>query len=122
MRRHSARPAIRRAMVALTIAGCNGSTPEADLSGYALIIPAEVPERVVLHDKNGTQRVGKGRELYARGHKQGWRDCWEGTRKGWTHLDDELDWQRFVPQDDSTVQSGFQAGFMQCQKLLRSQR
>jgi len=109
-------------VTALVAAGCGRTPQTADPPGYTLVIPDDVLEHVILTDKDGAKREGNGRELYAKGHKQGWPECWEGHRKGWVNLGDDADWQRFVPQDDGPVQEGFAAGFAQCQRFLREQR
>jgi hypothetical protein len=106
-------------LATFVLGGCDDRKVETEPPTYTLVIPDDVPEMVVLIDKDGTKRKGNGRALYSRGHEQGWRDCWQGYRKGWVHLDDDLDWQRFVPQDDIPAQQGFEQGFVQCQQRLR---
>ena len=108
-------------LLAVLIVGCGGPARDVELPGYTVHIPEDVPERVLITDKDGTKRAANARELYARGHRSGWRSCWEGQRKGWVHLEDDQDWQRFVPQDDAPAQQGFEVGFVQCQRRLREQ-
>ena len=106
-------------IAAVVLGGCDDRKVVPEPPQYTLVIPDDVPKMVVLTDKDWTKRKGNGRDLYSRGHEQGWRACWQGYRKGWAHLDDDLDWQRFVPQDDAPLQRGFEAGFVQCQQRLR---
>jgi len=44
-----------------------------------------VPEYLVLEDKDGTKHDGNGRELYAAGHRRGYRICWTEHQQG--HVD-----------------------------------
>jgi hypothetical protein len=54
----------------LSPAGCVRPKPDADPPRYELVIPGDVPERLILVDKDDTKHEeGNGRELYAGGHR-----------------------------------------------------
>jgi hypothetical protein len=76
------RNALVLAGAALVPVGCSPITPPEDLPGYGVVIPAGVPERLVIHNKDGTTTEVNGRELYARAHREGWADFWRRYRRG----------------------------------------
>lgn len=85
---------------------------------YTITIPDDVPKHLVLTDKDGVKHASNGRELYADGHKAGWRLCWEEHSQGRVAANDEDAWERYIPQDYGVAVRGFEAGFKQCQASL----
>jgi hypothetical protein len=107
--------------VAALLSGCRQPHSEADLPGYVLAIPDDVPKHLVLIEKDGTQHEGDGRELYTRGHQAGWRQCWEEHQKGRLDARDESAVDGYIPQDYGIAVRGFVDGFKSCQRFLRQQ-
>jgi hypothetical protein len=91
-------------------AGCSRPKPDADPPGYELLISDDVPEHLILVDKDGTQHEGSGRELYAAGHRYGWRRCWEEHQRGRVDPGDERAAENYVPQAYIIEARGFVDG------------
>jgi hypothetical protein len=102
--------------------GCGRPKLDADPPGYELVIPDDVPEDLILVDKEGTQHEGNGRELYAGGHWYGWRQCWEKHQQGRVDPQDESAAYNYMPQTYGIVARGFADGFRACQRYLLQPR
>ena len=87
-------------------------------AGATIAIPDDVPEHLVLTDKDGIERDGNGRELYSRGHEAGWRCWWEEHGRRRVAAGDGTAWERSIPQDYGVAVRGFEAGCKQCQASL----
>jgi hypothetical protein len=109
-------------LLCLFLAGCNRPKPDPDPPGYELVIPADVPERLALVDKDGTQHEGKGRELYAGGHRSGWRRCWDEHQQGRVDPRDKRVAESYIPQAYAIEVRGFVDGFKGCQRFLLQKR
>lgn len=89
--------------------------------GYTLSVPDDVPETIVLVEKDGTRHEGNGRQLYANGHLDGWRRCWEEYQCGRVDPRAERAAERYTPQEYMVVAQGFRAGFRACQGYICEQ-
>lgn len=105
-------------LACMALIGCNRQIPDADPPGYELVIPDDVPENLILKDKDGAQHEGNGRQLYARGHRYGWQTCWEEHQKGRVALRDQRAAQNYIPQAYGVEARGFVDGFKGCQQYL----
>jgi hypothetical protein len=102
--------------------GCKSRDQLDDLPGYEITIPGDVPERMTLTQKDGTQEEGNGRELYAKTHRQGWAECWQRFQRGELDLADESA-EPMPVQEFGIEQQGRRDGFEACRRwLLRSKR
>jgi hypothetical protein len=105
----------------VVLAGCQSRTSD-DLPGYKLTIPADIPERITLENKDGTTEEANGRELYAATHRQGWAECWQRYQRGELDPSDKSA-EPMAVQEFGIEQNGRRDGFEACrQMLLRSRR
>jgi hypothetical protein len=107
-------------LVVVALHGCHRPQPEPELPGYTITIPADVPEQLVLTDKDGTQHTGNGRELYAGGHKYGWQRCWDEHQRGRLDLRNDSAYENYIPQAYGIEVRGFADGFKGYQAYLRT--
>jgi hypothetical protein len=109
------------AFAVLVPAGCHQNTPE-DLPGYEVVIPPEVPERLVVQNKDGTRTEVNGRERYAWAHREGWADFWRRYRRGELDPNDKTA-EAIAMGEPREAANTRRDGFEACRKMvLRSQR
>jgi hypothetical protein len=105
-------------VLSFVTSGCHDTRSEPDPPGYTLTIRDDVPSEMKLIDKRGNVHIGNGRELYARGHKSGWRQCWSEHQRGDLNLKDEDAYTNHIPSDYGVAVQGFVDGFKACQRML----
>jgi hypothetical protein len=105
-------------IAAFPLVGCSGPDPEPDPSGYSVTVPDDVPGEMELIDKDGTRHTGNGRELYANGHKYGWRKCRSEFERGRLNLRDARAYENYIPCEYRQWVRGFVDGFQACQRTL----
>ena len=81
-------------------------------------IPDDVPGEMELIDKDGTRHTGNGRELYAAGHKYGWRQCRSEFDLGRLDPRDKLSVENSIPCEYGVWVRGFVDGFRACQRTI----
>lgn len=108
-------------LIAAAVGKCWQALSVPELPGYTLEVPEDVPAHLVLVDKEGKQHDGNGRELYSRGHREGWKRCWLLYQQGELDPRDEAAVQHWIPGDYGIVGRGFIDGFKGCQRFLREQ-
>ncbi len=84
-------------------------------------VPADVPEAMVVTDKDGTKHDANGRGLYVMGYRSGWKDCVLYVQKGWFDPADEKA-DRPVPGHYGIVVDGWEAGFEACRLAILARR
>lgn len=103
---------------AFALAGCSQRGPEPDPLGYTIAVPDDVPGEMELIAKDGTRHMGNGRELYAAGHKYGWRLCRTEFERGRLDPQDVWAYENFTPCECGVSVRGFVDGFRACQRTL----
>jgi hypothetical protein len=89
-----------------------GEPPEDEVE-----IPADVPERLVLPNKDGTTTEVGGREFYARCHRRGWAEFWPRYKRG--ELDPHDEAADIGPEGEPREASeARRAGFEACRRMV----
>jgi hypothetical protein len=105
-------------MLIVVTGSCTKPQPPAAPPGYSIFIPDDVPDHLVLTDKDGTKHDGNGREMYAASHRIGWQQCWEEHQRGRLDPRDERAVENWIPQCYGIEARGFVDGFKGCQQYL----
>ena len=104
--------------VAFALVGCSQRGPEPDPLGYTVAVPDDVPGEMELIAKDGTRHTGNGRELYAAGHKYGWRQCRTEFERGRLDPQHARAYENYIPCEYGVSVRGFVDGFRACQRTL----
>lgn len=86
-----------------------------------VVIPHNVPEQVILRDKEGFPSRGNGRELCAAAYKAGWVDFWKRYKENRIDLTDPEAGPQ-IPQGFVIESHGHIAGFTACRDALLARR
>jgi hypothetical protein len=92
-----------------------------DEPAYQLIIPADVPERMTVRDKDGTRHEVNGKEFYSGGYESGWKRCLDDFRSGHLDLSSEGIEPPIVDHYPIIVR-GWNDGYQNCFHALRTRK
>ncbi len=104
-----------------SLAGCSRKDDFPAWPNFAMTIPADVPELMVVSDKDGNQHQINGREAYTTGYRGGWKRCVRDYEKGLLDLAVEKPEVPLV-QEYGIVIRGWESGFLTCWRAIRKAR
>ena len=56
---------------------------------FEVTLPPDLPEVIVLVDKEGNRKTANAKDLYLRAYRQGWDEYWQLYRQGMVDLNDK---------------------------------
>lgn len=113
-------PWLTAALVPCLVVGCRSRDTSADLPGYQVAVPADVPQEYVVQGKDGKPFVVDGHAEYRWGHREGWADCWRRHQRGQLDPRDES-LEPVVMQEPALAARARVDGFHACRRMLQAQ-
>ena len=99
--------------------GCNRAQPsdDAEMPRVDLSIPGDVPDTLVIKNRDGSTTEENGKELYSAAFKAGWRECWARYKSGSLDPFDEHS-EPTLTQEYGIEVRGRKDGFKKCRVLI----
>jgi hypothetical protein len=93
-----------------------------DMPQVQLSIPDDVPDEIVLRDKDGTTHVANGKQLYEQSFRFGWEQFWQRYQSGDITIDDKHAKADVIMAVYGLQQRGIKDGFDACRRAVLSTR
>jgi len=115
---------IRCFFLIIVLLGCRQEPVPARAVGIPdlneIAVPADVPEQLVLREKDGTRRIVNGKIMYATAYRHGWKEYLDRHERGEIRVDDREAKPDLLVADYGIEQRAMLDGFSACRLAILS--